>query len=532
MAEFMLPRKRGLLQKLPEGGKVTDSQYDSTATRAGEKLAAFIHGALTSTAYPFFGLQTRNVAAMDVKSIADWLEESADRMLKAFSQSNWDSEAPESYTDNIFFGTAAPMFIEESPIRTPEQAFGGIHFTAIPLAEAWCAENEQGVIDVLFWLYTLPANTVVELWPSKASPTVKSLSQSKPYDPVEILFAVYPRGKDVSRERGAFSWQLPYAGCYVEYKTQTLLEEKGFHEFPSPTPRWSKGNSDRVYGRGPGDTAYPDVRTLNETVRYKLMSLALAIFPPLLKDDGLAGSVRWLPGAVHDVNAKALGMDPPIKPILTGAKFDVAEMEEEKYREMIREVFYSSMLQLPEKGPQMTAREVQIRLRLMQQVLGPALGRFKSEFLDPVINRVFGLMLRGGALPPPPDELLQLGGEEGEIDIVYKGPLAMAQRSDDTIAIESQVDYVLSLYERTQDPAVLDPIDLDEATWTRGEVSSVPSKVMRGKEQVAKIREERAAAQAKVAAREERDQMAEEMAKKAQASKDLAQAGEAEGMPA
>jgi hypothetical protein len=180
----------------------------------------------------------------------------------------------------------------------------------------------------------------------------------------------------------------------------------------------------------------------------------------------------------------------------------------------------------------MTAREVQIRLRLLQQVLGPTLGRFKSEFLDPVFKRVFGIMLRAGALPPLPDELLELEGEDGEIDIVYKGPLAMAQRSEDTLAIDSQVEYALTLFERTQDPSVLDPIDLDEASWARAEVSSVPSKVMRGKEQVEQIRAGRAEANAQAAAREERDRMTEEMAGKAKAMKDLAAAGEPEGAPA
>ncbi|MBF8258979.1 MAG: hypothetical protein HW377_1353 [Actinobacteria bacterium] len=253
------------------------------------------------------------------------------------------------------------------------------------------------------------------------------------------------------------------------------------------------------------------------------MSLAMALFPPLLKDIGLAGSIRWLPGAVHDVNGKALGMTPPVQPILNGAKFDVAEVEEEKMRSVIQEAFHSGLLQLPEK--EMTAQEAHLRIQLMMRVLGPGvLGRHKSEFLDPTIARAFSLMLHGGALPPPPDEILQAPPEERSIDVVYKGPLAAAQRSQDTLAIDSQIDATLSIYERTEDPDILDTIDFDEAMWSRSAGGSVPSKVMRGKDQVAARREARAKAQADVQAREERTAMADEMATKAKAEKDLAAA--------
>ena len=370
---------------------------------------------------------------------------------------------------------------------------------------------------------------VVNDWPKTASNTTKQAAITRPYSLVNILMAVEPR-KNAPRANGQrpFSWDMPYACYYLEPDRRSLLEEKGFHEFPAPTPRWSRGNGERIYGRGRGDSAYPDVRTLNESVRYKLMSLAMALFPPLLKDIGLAGSIRWLPGAVHDVNGKALGMNPPVQPILNGAKFDVAEVEEEKMREVIKEAFHSGLLQLPEK--EMTAQEAHLRIQLMMRVLGPGvLGRHKAEFLDPTITRAFGLMLRGGALPPPPDEILQAPPEERSIDVVYKGPLAAAQRSQDTLAIDSQMDATLSVFERTQDPEVLDTIDFDEAMWSRSAGGSVPSKVMRGKDQVAARREARVRATQEQQARADRTQQADEMLKTAQAGKAAAEAGNGMG---
>ncbi|OYV96601.1 MAG: hypothetical protein B7Z62_07900 [Deltaproteobacteria bacterium 37-65-8] len=530
IAEVMMPRKRGILSrgKQREGQKLTDYQYDGTGTRSAEKLASFMHGSMTASNFPWFGLQTRNVGLMDLKAVADWLEECAERMLAAFAMSNWDSEAPEAYLDNISFGTASPMLIEEDEIR-PGQKFGGLKFTAISLGDAWCAENRRRVIDTVYWLTSMAACEVVDEWPDTASDTTKQKAINRPYDPVNILLAVEPRrgARTDGRER-PFAWEMPYACYYLESDRRILLEEKGFHEFPAPTPRWSRGNGERIYGRGLGDSAYPDVRTLNEAVRYKLMSLAMALFPPLLKDVGLAGSIRWLPGAVHDVNGKALGMNPAVQPILNGARFDVAEVEEEKMRAVIQEAFHAGLLQLPEK--EMTAQEAHLRIQLMMRVLGPGvLGRHKSEFLDPTISRSFGMMLRAGALPPPPQEILQAPPEERSIDVVYKGPLAAAQRSQDTLAIDSQVDATLSVYERSEDPDVLDTIDFDEAMWSRAQGGSVPSKVMRSKDQVAERRAARAKAQQDLAAREDRTAMADEMLKTAQARKAAAEAGDGMG---
>ncbi|MDA8178302.1 MAG: portal protein [Deltaproteobacteria bacterium] len=532
IAEVLMPRKRGIISRgnKREGQKLTDLQYDGTGTRAAEKLASFMHGSMTASNFPWFGLQTRNADLMDMKSVADWLEECAERMLAAFAMSNWDSEAPEAYLDNIIFGTASPMFVEQDEIRVPGQKFGGLKFTAISLGDAWCAENRRRVIDTVYWMTSMSAIEVVDEWPDTASQTTKQAARIRPYSPVNILLAVEPRkNAPAATDRRPFSWEMPFACYYLEPDRRVLLEEKGFHEFPAPTPRWSRGNGERIYGRGLGDSAYPDMRTLNEAVRFKLMSLAMALFPPMLKDVGLAGSIRWLPGAVHDVNGKALGMNPPVQPILNGAKFDVAEVEEEKMRAVIQEAFHSGLLQLPEK--EMTAQEAHLRIQLMMRVLGPGvLGRHKSEFLDPCISRVFGIMLRGGALPPPPDEIMQAPPEERSIDVVYKGPLASAQRSQDTLAIDSQVDATLAIYERTEDPEVLDTIDFDEALWSRAAGGSVPSKVMRGKDQVAARRERRAQAAAAVQARAERTEMADEMLKAAQAGKAASEAADMSGM--
>lgn len=532
-AELAFPRMRGMSfsKKVNVGSRLTELLYDGTAPRQIGKLAAYWHGLMTSTSYPFFGLEMRQSELMDIKPIAAWLEECSRRQLSAFTMSNWDAMVPETNLTNILMGTSDPIFCTPRPITRVGQRFAGLRFKRLPLADCWLAENEDEIIDTLYYYYTLPAQSVVNLWPETCSHQARTQAESRPFDPVKILMSVEPRRNVIPSGYG-FAKEMPFASCYIEHQSSTLLEEKGYPEFPAPTSRWSKANGEAVYGRGLFDDVAPDVFSLNELKRLKLQATALAVFPPYMRDIGFAGQVRWLPGAEHPVSGKSLGQHPPIQPIENGSRFDVAKMEEESMRADIREGLYAGLMEMPEKT--MTAYEVQKYAEQIMRVLGPGvIGRDKTEKLDPIISRTFGIMLRAGAFPPPPRELLDLDEESLAIDVVYKGPLAMAQRSQETLAIDSQIERQVAVFERTQDPSMLDTIDFDEAFYHGADSSMVPSKVMRGKDQIIEIRTQRQQAAAAQAESEQRMAMADEMMKNAGAAKMAKEAGMGEEeMPA
>ena len=164
-----------------------------------------------------------------------------------------------------------------------------------------------------------------------------------------------------------------------------------------------------------------------------------------------------------------------------------AAMKENQLRTAIRQAYYSDQLQLQE-GPQMTATEVQVRYELMQRLLGPTLGRFQSEFLNPLIERVFGIMYRAGALMKEPDII-----QGTKIDVEYLGPLARSQRMEESVAIERL--YSLAMNIAQIDPAIMDNIDHDEAVRLRGKLLGVPKTVLRGRDEVEGMREAKAQAQ-------------------------------------
>ena len=197
-------------------------------------------------------------------------------------------------------------------------------------------------------------------------------------------------------------------------------------------------------------------------------------------------------------------------------------MKENQLRQAIRQAYYSDQLQLQE-GPQMTATEVQVRYELMQRLLGPTLGRFQSEFLNPLIERTFGIMFRAGALMPEPEII-----KGSKIDVEYVGPLARSQRMEEAVAIERL--YSLAMNVVQIDPSIMDNIDHDEAIRMRAKLLGVPKTVLRGSEEVDEMREQRAEQQAMMQQQQLAQQQAETALSQGKAMSELGKPEAQEGM--
>jgi hypothetical protein len=149
----------------------------------------------------------------------------------------------------------------------------------------------------------------------------------------------------------------------------------------------------------------------------------------------------------------------------------------------------------------------------MQRLLGPTLGRFQSEFLNPLIERVFGLMLRAEAFEIAPDII------QGErVDVEFVGPLARSQRMEEAIAVEKL--YALAGQVAQIDPSIIDNINHDQAIRMRAELLGVPKSVLRGEDEVGQIREQRAMQQQMQQEMMQQQQQAEIMKSQAEATRD------------
>jgi len=503
--DYVMPRKADVVTLRTKGEKRTEVLFDSTAITANNLLAASLQGTLTSPSLPWFSVKLRDETLNENREVQLWLEDTAKRMYDTFNETNFNTEVHEMYLDICSIGTAA-LFVEEG-----NRGFDtdGIHFNTLHIAEYYIQENINGKVDTLYRKYKLTARQAVqEFGEENVGEKILQAAKEKPDQKFNFIHAVEPT-EDYKRATGKTSTRLPFHSCHVCEEDKMVVRTGGYNEFPYLVPRWSKATGE-IFGRSPSYNALPDIKTLNKAVEIGLKAWAKAIDPPLLvQDDGVVGRVRMTPAGITVIRN-----DGAVKPLQIGSNWQITDLKENQLRTAIRQAYYSDQLQLQE-GPQMTATEVQVRYELMQRLLGPTLGRFQSEFLNPLIERVFGIMYRAGALMPEPDII-----KGSKIDVEYLGPLARSQRMEEAVSIERL--YQLAMNVAQVDPVIMDNINHDEAIRLRGNLLGVPKTVLRGKDEVEEMRNARAEQQQMAAMAQEQQAQAQAMKTQAEASKTMA----------
>lgn len=503
--DYVMPRKADIVTKRISGDKRTEVLFDSTAITANNLLAASLQGTLTSPSRQWFYLKIRDEEVNQDREVQLYLEDSAKRMYDVFNQTNFNTEVHELYLDLCSIGTGC-LFVEEGNKGFDEDL---IHFQTLHISEFYIHENVAGYIDTLYRKYKLTARQAVqEFGEDNVGPKILECASMKPDKKFNFIHAVEPR-EDYERVFGESDTKLPFHSCHVCEEEKMVVRTGGYNEFPYLVPRWSKATGE-IYGRSPSYNALPDIKTLNKAVEIGLKAWSKAIDPPLLvQDDGVIGRVRMTPGGITVIRN-----DAAVKPFQSGANMQVTTFKEAELKTAIRQAYYSDQLQL-QQGPQMTATEVQVRYELMQRLLGPTLGRFQSEFLNPLIERVFGIMFRAEAFVQEPN-LLQ--GQS--IDIEYVGPLARSQRMEEAVAVERL--YQLAMQLAQADPSIMDILDHDEAIRARAELLGVPKSVLRGRAEVDELRQARMQQQAMQQEMMMQQQQAEIGAKQAASLESLA----------
>jgi len=122
------------------------------------------------------------------------------------------------------------------------------------------------------------------------------------------------------------------------------------------------------------------------------------------------------------------------------------------------------------------------------KLLGPVIGRLQTEYLTPLIAKIFSIYARSGKLGRIPQKVL-----ENEYEIEYVGPVPMLQKQQESAQFNQFIGAASSLIQLN--PSTLDNFDLDVAARKMADSLAIWKDVVRPVEDVAKIREAQAQAQ-------------------------------------
>ncbi len=475
IATHIMPRKNSFIRGSSMFGAGDEHIFDSTPQHALEILASSLGGLLSNPALPWFNIRAKDKKLGDTREVRDYLQEARTRIIRLFNDEDtgFQTYVHELYLDMALLGTAV-MYVEADVDSV-------VRFSTRPLGEVFVSENNRGMVDTVLRRYEITARQAMQEWAEDCSKKTQELAKNAPEEKIEILHAVFPR---TDRDPLGFTCKdFPWACLYMEIKEKHLLEESGYLEMPYMVPRWAKAAGE-IYGRGPGLTALSDVRVLNAMSRTALMAAEKMSDPPLMvPDDGFLGAIHSGPGGLSYYRA---GSHDRIEALPVTVDLRATETMMEGRRESIRRIFMTDQLQ-PEKTPHITATEAIIRQSEKMRVLGPVLGRMQTEFLGPLIHRVFRIMLRSGALPQLPTGL-----HASELDIEYLSPIARAQKQYESQALAQAVQY-LSPFIMQGDPyKMMDNFETDRIARHAGELFGTPKDYLRPAEEVALLRENRA----------------------------------------
>lgn len=491
IANFIIPKKDNIYGFVTKGDKKHNMLFDGTSIHVNELLASALHGLLTNPSIQFFDFTTRDADVDGIDEVMVWKQLIVRKIHQVLANSNFHTEIHEIFLDLGSFGTGL--------LRISEDDLTLVRFDSKPIYEAYIQENNLGIIDTVYRKFKWTAKQIVEEFGEEKTP--KSVTDKlivAPAEEFEIIHAVGPRDNALSEKQAGSENPkgFPFASFHVLVKDGTVLKESGFREFPYAVPRWSK-ISGEIYGRSPGMKALPDIRMLNQVMKTTIRAAQNVIAPPLMvPDDGAGRPVNMRPNGINYYRA---GTQDRIAPIVTNGRIDLGEAMAEQIRMRVRQAFFIDQLQLNE-GPQMTATEVVQRTEEKVRLLAPILSRLNAELLSPLVERVYGILLRKGEIPEPPQEI---AGRN--LEVVFSSTIAKAQKSAELETITRLIQTTAPILQAQ--PESMDNFDGDGTLRYVGQVLNAPTELFRTKREVKKIREGRQqqAQQAEQAAQEQHD---------------------------
>jgi hypothetical protein len=361
-----------------------------------------------------------------------------------------------------------PILIEEVPKAGMAQ--GRLKFTSIPFGTYVMAEGDNGRVDKFIRSLKLPAYQCVEM--GDVSDDIKSAAKKEPMRQFEILHSIMPRefqevygGSKVKTNK-----EFDYASCWVERARKRLIKESGYRKFPVAVARYDL-ISGETYARGLGEIALPDQKSLNLADESALLKWGRELDPPLLQKrnsiiGGILSTQRKGRTVVTDIHNS-------VKPLNEGSNWPAHDMMANRKQTQLLQLWHVNEILnlLAREKPEMTAFEVNARLTLLQQIIGPIFGLLEQEFLSVIVDVVLDILAHiPDMILRPPDEIAQ-DSPAGAFDVVYEGPLARAQRMQQITNIQQGVADVAGVQPFYPQAAML--VDWEKLIRTVFEIRSI-----------------------------------------------------------
>lgn len=399
LSDYFCPGRITAIRREEEGARKTKKIYDNTGADAAQKLAAGLYSRTVNPASKWFyiTLETADEELENNTEINKWFDIARDRTQSVINKRGTGA-LYQTYCDLTSLCNAV-LFIQEDPIS-------GISFRTYPIDRVDIAEDYRGVVDTVYRKFEMTLRQIDQEFPGKLPHDKMQQMENEPDAKAWVLHVVAPR---TDRDPDKIdNLNMPFESLYILCEGPVLLEESGYPEMPYAVARLEV-LAGELYGRGPATIALPEVKSLNEMAKLQLDGSNMRLRPPLdVPLNAYVNPIQLIPG-YKNLNQDEGGRRITALNVAGDLQYTAKDIELQQNK--VKEIFYNDQLYL-RTNAEMTATEVQKRSEIQMQLMGPWQGRLELELFEPMINRILGILIRQGEVPPPPQELLENADRE------------------------------------------------------------------------------------------------------------------------
>lgn len=467
----------------PEGEVRTQPVYTSTARTAAQRLASGIFSFLMPVGVQWFQFVPQDAEDKDDTDVITWLAVASQAVQSEIWRSNFVREMFTTIRSMAVFGMGC-ISVEMDKI-TKNVFFKSYHY-----GDIFYEVNNKGVIDVVFRRirYTT-RQAVMEFGHDNVSKKIQGeFKDGKLNEKHEFVHVVTPQD-DRDPEKIDIKGKK-FIGTFIEIEEKKQVGEDGFDSMPYLVGRLDVAPNE-IIGRSPSFDLLPEIRMLNDMRLTFQEGSEYAIHPALMVwDDSVLGQPVTSPGGILNLRPDS----PEPKPLNTGFNAALSMDSIKEQERTIKDGYFNDLFDALEDLRNMTATEADIRQQSKLVILAPIVNGLQKELFDPLLVRVFELMITEAtkkAVPPPPKDF--------DYDVVYQGRLAVAMATLQANATEGFLAK-WSVYQE-QFP-VFDNVNIDDAFRRSGLSSGVPGDLFTTEDERKAIRDTRAAKENQIQAAE------------------------------
>ena len=479
-ARFASPRDSIFTTRRSPGQNLRTEQFHSGAEIALDRSASYFKAFTTPDGQRYHGLQDSSLGRTDKE--ANLMYDEIENILFKYryvAEAKFSSARYEAIRSMDGFGNGI-MYIERGPSEAMPIRYRHCH-----LSQCYMTVDNFDVVNGMYYYRDLTPQQIADEYGADALPdkllerlknpatrglhgpentfaVVHSVTENKDYD---------PQSRNKHKKR--------FKSCHFlldEDNQKGFLRKGGYDTFPYAVVRDSH-TPDEIYGRGKLQKVLSEIKLLNQMKKTYIQAGHNAVAPTLLmRDDSSINPSHIVPEGLAVGGLDSQGR-PTVAALDRGSNVEISDVLMASEEEIINRVFHLDTYvseSIGDNRDRVTATEITARMQEQVRIIGPQASRDEAEFLGPMITRELDILDSWGLLPASEEE-------EIDFDIIYRGALSLAQKSDEVVGANRTAEAVLNSAQA--DPTILKAIDWYEYTSIIHAGNGAPASMMMSREE-------------------------------------------------